>query len=47
MRPPRCFAYRTIGNPETYVVDLASVDLSAPSRLQDLQWEGDFTPVGV
>ena len=41
------YAYRTIGNPETYVVDLASVDFATPARLQDLQWSGDFTPVSV
>ncbi len=41
------YAYRMIGNPETYVVDLASVDFSTPARLQDLQWTGDFTPVSV
>ena len=41
------YAYRMIGNPETYVVDMASVDFSTPARLQDLQWTGDFTPVSV
>jgi choloylglycine hydrolase len=41
------YAYRLIGNPETYVVDLASVDFTTPARLQDLQWTGDFTPVAV
>ena len=41
------YAYRMIGNPETYVVDLASVDFAAPARLQDLQWTGGFTPVTI
>ena len=34
------YAYRMIGNPETYVVDLASVDFSTPARLQDLAVDG-------
>ena len=41
------YAYRLIGNPETYVVDLATVDFCADARLQDLQWKGEFTPVSV
>ena len=41
------YAYRMISNPETYVVDLASVDFSKPARLRDLEWTGDFTPVSV
>ena len=41
------YAYRMIGNPEAYVVDLASVDFTTPARLQDLPWTGGFTPVAV
>jgi choloylglycine hydrolase len=41
------YAYRMIDNPETYVVDLASVDFSRPARLQDLRAEGAFTVVEV
>jgi choloylglycine hydrolase len=41
------YAYRMIGNPETYVVDLAAVDFGKPERLQDLHWEGSFTAIEV
>jgi choloylglycine hydrolase len=41
------YAYRMIDNPETYVVDLASVDFSLPARLQDLRTEGAFTAIEV
>jgi hypothetical protein len=36
-----------IGNPETYVVDLSSVDFTGPARLQDLRSKGRFTPLAV
>ncbi len=41
------YAYRMIGNPETYVVDLAAVDFARPERLQDLRAEGSFTTIEV
>jgi choloylglycine hydrolase len=41
------YAYRMFGNPETYVVDLASVDFEKPERLQELRAEGSFTPLEV
>jgi hypothetical protein len=41
------YAYRMIGNPETYVVDLASVDFEKPARLLELRAEGSFTPIEV
>jgi choloylglycine hydrolase len=41
------YAYRMIGNPETYVVDLSSVDFTGPARLQDLRSKGGFTPLTV
>ena len=41
------YAYRMIGNPETYVVDLGSVDFEKPERLQELRAEGSFTPIEV
>lgn len=41
------YAYRMIGNPETYAVDLASVDFEKPERLQELRAEGSFTPIEV
>ncbi len=41
------YAYRMIDNPETYVVDLATVDFSQPARLQDLLTEGSFSPIEV
>jgi hypothetical protein len=36
-----------IDNPETYVVDLASVDFAKPARLQDLRDKGAFTPIKI
>jgi hypothetical protein len=36
-----------IGNPETYVVDLSSVDFTGPARLQELRSTGGFTPLTV
>ncbi len=41
------YAYRMIDNPETYVVDLATVDFSLPARLQDLRTDGSFSPITV
>ncbi len=41
------YAYRMMGNPETYVVDLATVDFAKPARLQDLRAVGSFTPIEV
>ena len=41
------YAYRMIGNPETYVVDLSSVDFTGAPRLQDLRSKGGFTPLSV
>jgi choloylglycine hydrolase len=41
------YAYRMVDNPETYVVDLASVDFTKPARLQDLRSEGSFTAIEV
>lgn len=41
------YAYRMIGNPETYVVDLAVVDFGKPERLQDLRGQGSFTAIEV
>jgi choloylglycine hydrolase len=41
------YAYRMFGNPETYVVDLATVDFEKPERLQELRAEGSFTPLVV
>lgn len=41
------YAYRMADNPETYVVDLATVDFSGPARLRDLRAVGSFTPVEV
>jgi hypothetical protein len=35
------------GNPETYVVELASVDFEKHERLQELRAEGSFTPLEV
>jgi hypothetical protein len=36
-----------IGNPETYVVDLSSVDVTGLARLQDLDGTGGFTPLAA
>ncbi len=41
------YAYRMFGNPETYVVDLRSVDFEKPERLHELRAEGVFTPIEV
>jgi choloylglycine hydrolase len=41
------YAYRMFGNPETYVVDLASVDFEKPERLQELRSAGSFTAIEV
>jgi choloylglycine hydrolase len=41
------YAYRMVDNPETYVVDLASVDFAKPARLQDLCDKGVFTPIKI
>ncbi len=41
------YAYRMVDNPETYVVDLATVDFTGPARLQDLRAQGSFTPLEV
>jgi choloylglycine hydrolase len=41
------YAYRMIGNPETYVVDLATVDFGKSERLQDLHEQGSFTTIEV
>ncbi len=41
------YAYRMMGNPETYVVDLATVDFAKAARLQDLRALGSFTSIEV
>ena len=41
------YAYRPISNPATYVVDLHTVDFSAPARSIDLEWNGAFTPISI
>lgn len=41
------YAYRMMGNPATYVVDLATVDFAKPARLQELRSVGSFTPIEV
>jgi choloylglycine hydrolase len=41
------YAYRMADNPETYVVDLATVDFDKPARLQDLRDKGSFTSIEV
>jgi len=34
-------------HPETFVVDLATVDFDPPARLQELNWIGTFTPIDI
>ena len=41
------YAYRTVSNPNWYVVDLATTDFTAAARTQDLQWNGGFTPITI
>jgi choloylglycine hydrolase len=41
------YAYRTISNPETFVVDLDAVDFSLPTRSLELEWNGAFTPLSL
>ena len=41
------FAYRTVTNPQWYVVELGSTDFSKAARTQDLNWKGSFTPISV
>ena len=41
------FAYRTVTNPQWYVVDLATTDFTKPARVLDLEWTGGFTPLTV
>ncbi len=41
------YAYRTVTNPQWFVVDLATTDLTKPARVQELQWCGDFTPITI
>ena len=41
------YAYRTVTNPQWYVVDLAATDFTTPARTQELNWTGSFTPVTV
>jgi len=41
------YAYRMIDNPETYVVELDSVDFTKPARLQDLHSSGTFTTIEI
>lgn len=43
----RRYAYRTITDPNVYVVELDDVDFSAPARIQELSWTGGFTPITV
>jgi choloylglycine hydrolase len=41
------YVFRMMSNPETYVVNLESVDFTKPACLQVLQETGDFTPVSI
>jgi choloylglycine hydrolase len=41
------YAYRTVTNPQWYVVSLATTDFTAAARVQELDWNGDFTPITV
>ena len=41
------YAYRTVTNPQWYVVDLPATDFTTPARTQELNWTGSFTPVTV
>jgi len=41
------YAYRMVDDPQTYVVDLATVDFTGPARRSDLRADGSFTPVKV
>lgn len=37
------YAFRTVTDPNIYVVDLAKVDFTSPARVKDISWAGDFT----
>jgi len=41
------YAYRTISDPNVYVVDLAATDFTAAARTAPLSWSGGFTPITV
>lgn len=41
------FAYRTVSDPNVYVVDLATTDFTAAARTAPLSWSGGFTSITV
>lgn len=41
------YAYRTMTDPNVYVVDLEATDFTKPARVVPLSWQGDFHPVAV
>jgi choloylglycine hydrolase len=41
------FAYRTVTDPNIYVVDLASTDFTKPARTSALSWSGEFSQVTI
>jgi choloylglycine hydrolase len=43
----RRYAYRTVTDPNVYVVDLANVDFTKPARTQAMSWSGTFTAVTI
>jgi choloylglycine hydrolase len=43
----RRYAYRTMGDPTVYVVDLDTTDFTGPARRNHLSWDGDFTAITV
>lgn len=41
------YAYRTISNPNAYVINLDSVDFSKPARVKELEWTGGFQETSI
>jgi len=41
------YAYRTVSDPNVYVVELDTTDVTAPARTLELSWTGGFTPIAL
>jgi len=41
------FAYRTLTDPNVYVVDLKKTDFTKPARISELSWKDDFHEVTI
>lgn len=41
------YSYRTVTDPNVYVIDLKKTDFSAPARVKEFSWSGNFTETSI